>query len=113
MASPAARWLGAGADRAGRGLVEPALSVPGHLDLFAPGGTALCAGPDGRPVPGIAPAAKQMGRHVGRLIAARVAGRPQAGPFRYRHAGSLATVGRKAAVADFGRLTLSGFPAWL
>jgi NADH dehydrogenase len=64
-------------------------------------------------VPGIAPAAKQMGRHVGRLIAARAAGRTEPGRFRYRHAGSLATIGRKAAVADFGRLTLSGFPAWL
>ena len=81
--------------------------------MFAIGDTALCQGPDGRPVPGIAPAAKQMGRHVGRLIAARVAGEPEPGPFRYRHAGSLATVGRKAAVADFGRIALSGFPAWL
>ena len=113
MASPAARWLGAGADRAGRVLVGPDLSVPGHPDLFAIGDTALSKGPDGRLVPGIAPAAKQMGRHVGRLIAARIAGRPEPGPFRYRHAGSLATIGRKAAVADLGRLTFSGFPAWL
>jgi NADH:quinone reductase (non-electrogenic) len=81
--------------------------------VFAVGDTALCAGPGGRPVPGIAPAAKQMGRYVGELIAARVIGAPGPGPFRYRHAGSLATIGRKAAVADFGRLALSGFPAWL
>jgi NADH:ubiquinone reductase (H+-translocating) len=113
MASPAARWLGAEADRAGRVLVGPDLSVPGHPDVFAVGDTALCAGPGGRPVPGIAPAAKQMGRHVGKLIAARVTGAPGPGPFRYRHAGSLATIGRKAAVADLGRLTFSGFPAWL
>src|SRR4051794_2610158 len=113
MASPAARWLGAEADRAGRVLVGPDLAVPGHPEVFAIGDTALRVGPDGRPVPGIAPAAKQMGRHVGRLIAARVAGHPGPGPFRYCHAGSLATIGRKAAVADLGRLTLSGFPAWL
>src|SRR3954469_19534362 len=113
MASPAARWLGTEADRVGRVLVGPDLSVPGHPDLFAIGDTALTKGPDGRPVPGIAPAAKQMGRHVGRLLAARIAGRPEPGPFRYRHAGSLATIGRKAAVADFGRVALSGFPAWV
>ena len=80
MASPAARWLGAEADRAGRVLVGPDLSVPGHPEIFVIGDTALSAGPDGRPVPGIAPAAKQMGRYVGRLIAARLAGRHRARP---------------------------------
>ena len=113
MASPAARWLGAEADRAGRVVVGPDLAVPGRADVFAIGDTALCVGPDRRPVPGIAPAAKQMGRYVGKLIAARVAGGREPGPFRYRHAGSLATIGRKAAVADFGRVALSGFPAWV
>ncbi|MFO1070844.1 MAG: NAD(P)/FAD-dependent oxidoreductase [Geminicoccaceae bacterium] len=113
MASPAAKWLGVPADRAGRVRVEPDLSVAGHEDVFVIGDTALVAGPDGRPVPGIAPAAKQMGRHVGRLIDARVRGRRHPGPFRYRHAGNLATIGRKAAVVDFGRIRLTGFVAWL
>jgi NADH dehydrogenase len=87
--------------------------VPGHPEVFAIGDTAAVLASDGRPVPGIAPAAKQMGAHVGRLIAARVAGRPGPGSFRYKHMGSLATIGRKAAVADFGRVRLSGFPAWM
>jgi NADH dehydrogenase len=113
IASPAAKWLGVPADPAGRVKVEPDLSLPGHPEIFAIGDTALVAGPNGRPVPGIAPAAKQMGRHAGRMIAARVAGRKGPGPFAYRHHGSLATIGRKAAVCDFGRLQLSGFPAWL
>lgn len=108
IASPAARWLGAAHDRAGRVLVEPDLSVPGHPDIFVIGDTAAVAG-----VPGIAPAAKQMGAHVGRLLAARLHGRPSIPPFRYRHHGNLATIGRKAAVADFGRVRLAGFPAWL
>jgi NADH dehydrogenase len=113
VASPAARWLDAACDTVGRVKVEPDLSVPGHPDVFAIGDTALALAPDGRPVPGIAPAAKQMGTHVGRLIAAHVAGRPGPGVFRYRHMGSLATIGRKAAVADFGHAQLSGFPAWI
>ena len=64
-------------------------------------------------VPGIAPAAKQMGTYVGRLLEARLRGRPALPPFRYRHHGNLATIGRKAAVADFGRVQLAGLPAWL
>ena len=68
---------------------------------------------EGGPVPGIAPAAKQMGADVGKTIAARIGGGPPAAPFRYRHQGSLATIGRKAAVADLGWIRLSGFPAWV
>lgn len=113
VASPAARWLGVEPDRAGRVPVTHDLSVPGHPDVFAIGDTALVIDADGRPVPGIAPAAKQMGRYVARVIDARVAGRAAPRPFRYRHAGNLATIGRKAAVADFGWLRLSGLPAWL
>ncbi|HUI96938.1 MAG TPA: NAD(P)/FAD-dependent oxidoreductase, partial [Xanthobacteraceae bacterium] len=109
IASPAASWLGAAHDRAGRVEVGPDLSVPGHADIFVIGDAAAIAGPDGRPVPGIAPAAKQMGRHVGRLIAARLAGRPAPPPFRYRHEGDLATVGYGAAVVKRGRLELTGF----
>ena len=114
MASPAAQWLGVAHDRAGRIPVGPDLSVPGHPEIFAIGDTAAAAGPDGRPVPGIAPAAKQMGRYVGRLIAARLAGAgaPQP-PFRYRHQGDLATVGRHSAVVKLGRLELTGFIGWL
>ena len=112
VASPAARWLGAAHDRAGRVTVEGDLSVPGHREIFAVGDTAA-ATYDGRPVPGIAPAAKQMGKYVGRLIAARVAGTTELAPFHYRHQGDLATVGRRAAVVKLGRFELTGFLGWL
>ena len=112
VASPAAKWLGGAADRAGRVPVEPDLSVPGHADVFVIGDTAAVT-QDGVPVPGVAPAAKQMGTYVGHVIEARVRGRPLPGPFRYRDHGNLATIGRAAAVADFGRFRLSGFPAWM
>ena len=111
-ASPAAEWLGAAADAAGRILVAPDLSVPGHPDIFAVGDTVTVAGPDGKPAPGIAPAAKQGGRHVARVIRARLAGRPVPGPFRYRHDGSLAQIGKSKAVIDFGRIRLRGALAW-
>jgi NADH dehydrogenase len=113
VASPAAQWIGAEHDRAGRVLVGPDLSVPGHPEIFALGDTAAASRPDGRPIPGIAPAAKQMGRYVGRLIAARIAGTPSTRPFRYRHQGDLATVGRHAAVVKLGRMELTGFLGWL
>ena len=112
MASPAAQWLKAGADRAGRVKVTENLSVPGFPEIFAIGDTALSDGWDGTPVPGLAPAAKQQGRYVASVIMARIEGRPLPSRFRYRHAGSLATIGRKAAVADFGWLRLSGAIAW-
>jgi NADH dehydrogenase FAD-containing subunit len=112
MASPAAQWLKAEADRAGRVKVAEDLSVPGLPEIFAIGDTALSNGWDGKPVPGLAPAAKQQGRYVTSAIKARIEGRRPPAPFRYRHAGSLATIGRKAAVADFGWLRLSGALAW-
>ncbi len=112
VASPAARWLGVGADRAGRIEVDPDLSVPGHPDIFAIGDTALSHGWDGKPVPGLAPAAKQQGEYVAALLRARMAGRRLPRPFRYRHQGSLATIGRRSAVAEFGRLRLTGALAW-
>ena len=112
IASPAAKWLDAAHDRAGRIMVTPQLTVPMQPDIYAIGDTVAVAG-EGGPVPGIAPAAKQMGAYVGKTIAARIGGGPPAAPFRYRHQGSLATIGRKAAVADLGWIRLSGFPAWV
>jgi NADH:ubiquinone reductase (H+-translocating) len=104
--------LGVSTDRMGRIPVEPDLSVPGHPDVFVIGDLALCTGADGAPLPGVAPVAMQQGRYAGRLIYARLAGR-QSGPFRYVNKGELATIGRAAAVANFGRLRFSGYPAWL
>lgn len=113
VASPAAQWIGAEHDRAGRILVNPDLSVPGHPNIFAAGDLAAVHDKAGKPVPGIAPAAKQMGRYIGRLIAARIAGQAAApAPFAYRHYGDLATVGRKAAVVKLGRLELTGLLGW-
>ncbi len=112
-ASPAARWLAAEKDRAGRVLVAPDLTLPGHPEIFVLGDTAFVTDAAGNAVPGIAPAAKQAGRFAARTIRARLAGKPPPGAFRYRHAGNLATIGRSHAVADFGRLRLSGFPAWV
>jgi NADH:ubiquinone reductase (H+-translocating) len=111
VASPAARWLDAEHDRAGRVLVNPDLTVPGHPNVFVIGDTADVVDQPG--IPGTAPPAKQMGAYVGRLIAAKVAGRTPPPPFRYRHLGDLATVGRHAAVVKLGRLELTGFLGWL
>jgi NADH dehydrogenase len=110
-ASPAAEWLGAPADRAGRVQVQPDLTVPGHPEIFAIGDTVTLAAWDGKPVPGIAPAAKQEGRYVAALIKARLAGRALP-PFSYKHAGSLAQIGKRLAVIDFGRIRLRGAIAW-
>ena len=110
-ASPAAEWLGAAADRAGRVQVLSDLTVSGHPDIFAIGDTVAIAGPDGKPVPGIAPAAKQQGRYVAETIKARLSGGKVA-PFRYKHAGSLAQIGKRKAVIDFGRIKLRGSIAW-
>src|ERR1700726_2085360 len=110
-ASPAAEWLDAAADRAGRLQVLPDLTVPGHPDIFAVGDTVVIAAPDGNPVPGIAPAAKQQGRYVAELIKARLRG-ATTGPFRYHHAGSLAQIGKRKAVIELGRFKLRGTIAW-
>ena len=113
VASPAATWIGAEHDRAGRIKVNPDLTVPGRPNIFAAGDTASFADRDGKPVPGIAPAAKQMGRYVGQVIAARVQGKPSPSPFTYHHLGELAAIGRKSAVVKLGILQLTGFPGWL
>ena len=112
MASPAGRWLGAEVDRAGRVKVRADLSVPGHPDVFVIGDTAAVTGADGAMLPGVAPVAKQQGQYVARALIARYQGRTAA-VFRYRDFGSLATIGRSRAVAQFGKLRLSGFPAWV
>ena len=112
MASPAARWLHAAHDRAGRVTIEPHLTLPGHPDVFVIGDTACVLGPDGKPLPGLAPVAKQQGLYVAQSIRARLAGASVA-PFRYCPLGSLATIGRGRAVADFGWIRLSGRLAWL
>jgi len=111
-ASPAADWLGAPADRAGRLMVLPDLTVPGWPEIFAIGDTVTIADPDGKPVPGIAPAAKQQGRYVAGVIKSRLRGEATPPAFRYRHAGSLATIGKRLAVIDFGRIKLRGALAW-
>jgi NADH dehydrogenase len=110
-ASPLGAQLGAALDRSGRVVVEPDLSLPGHPEVFVAGDLAA-ASSDGRPVPGVAPAAKQMGAHVARQIRRRLSGTTAGEPFRYRDQGMLATIGRKAAVARFGRLHLRGLLAW-
>jgi len=113
MASPAAKWLGLDADRAGRVIVDDRLRVPTHPEIYAIGDTAQVRGPDDKPLPGLAPVAKQQGEYVAKAIRAEFSKRRDPGAFRYRHAGSLATIGRKAAVADFGWLRVSGLFAWL
>ena len=110
-ASPLARTLGVSLDRAGRVPVQPDLTVAGHPDIFVAGDLAAVTS-DGRPVPGVAPAAKQMGRHVAQVLRARLDGRASPGDFRYQDYGNLATIGRMAAVVDFGRLKFSGLLAW-
>jgi NADH:ubiquinone reductase (H+-translocating) len=109
QASQAGQWLGAETDRAGRVKVAPDLSVPGHPNIFIIGDTAHVLDMDGKPLPGVAPVAKQEGKYVARLIRAQVAG-GDLPPFRYP--GALATIGQKRAVVQFRRLRLSGYLAW-
>ncbi|UCI05793.1 NAD(P)/FAD-dependent oxidoreductase [Mesorhizobium sp. B1-1-8] len=111
-ASPAGEWLGVSADRAGRVLVEPDLTVPGNPEIFVIGDTAHVLRPDGKPVPGVAPSAKQEGKHVAATIKARLAGDTTLRPFRYHHDGDLATIGKRAAAIDFGWIRLTGWIAW-
>lgn len=111
-ASPAGRWLGEEVDYAGRVIVRQDLSVSGNRNIFVIGDAALIKNRDGTFVPGIAPAAKQQGKFVADLIARRISklAAPQA--FRYRHAGHLATIGRKSAVIEFSRFRIKGWLAW-
>ncbi|MFT3763340.1 MAG: NAD(P)/FAD-dependent oxidoreductase [Pseudoxanthomonas sp.] len=110
-ASLLARSLDAPLDRAGRVIVQPDLGVPGHPDIFVAGDLASVQS-DGKPVPGVAPAAKQMGRYVAQAIRARLAGTDLPPAFRYRDFGNLATIGRMAAIVHLGKLKLSGVLAW-
>ena len=111
-ASPLGRVLGAPVDRAGRVLVEPDLSIPGHREVFVVGDLASLRNAAGKMLPGVAPVAMQEGRYVARQIAADLARNPRK-KFHYIDKGSLATIGRAAAVAQFGKLHISGFIAWL
>ncbi|HYH09877.1 MAG TPA: NAD(P)/FAD-dependent oxidoreductase [Thermoanaerobaculia bacterium] len=112
QASPLAKTLGVPLDRAGRVLVEPDLSIPGHKEVFVLGDLAAAKQRDGSFVPGVAPAAIQAGQHMARNLERAVAGQPTR-PFVYKDKGSLATIGRAAAVADFGRVRFGGFMAWM
>lgn len=105
-------WLKVETDRTGRVPVAPDLSLPGHPNVFVIGDAAAAGWKDGTVVPGIAPAAKQGGHYVGDVIHAAIRGRPRPAPFRYRHHGNLATIGRHCAIADFGRIRLTGGVAW-
>jgi NADH:ubiquinone reductase (H+-translocating) len=111
-ASPLGRMLGVPVDRAGRVIVQPDLTVPGHPEVFVAGDLASARRSNGQPVPGVAPAAIQMGKFAARQIKRSVAGKPRE-KFEYWDKGSLATIGRSRAVADFGKLHISGYFAWL
>ncbi|RWX78429.1 NAD(P)/FAD-dependent oxidoreductase [Neorhizobium lilium] len=112
QASPAAKWVDAPSDRAGRARVGPDLAIESDHSIFVIGDTALVNQEDGKPVPGIAPAAKQQGEYVARVIKSRLTAKPAPAPFKYKHQGSLATIGKRAAVIDFGRIKLTGTLAW-
>lgn len=112
QASPAAKWLNTAADRAGRAIVGPHLNLEDDPNIFVIGDTAAVNQENGKPVPGIAPAAKQQGAYVAKVIKVRLAGQPSPSPFRYSHQGNLATIGKRAAVIDFGRFKLKGVLAW-
>ena len=111
-ASPVARWLDVPADRAGRVIVGEDLSVLGCDGVFVIGDAALYRHGTEKPLPGVAPVAKQQGAYVGAVIASRISGKPKPAAFRYRDSGQLATIGRRAAVVDFGRVRFTGRLAW-
>ena len=112
-ASPVARWLGVPAGKGGRVKVAADLTVPGHAEIFVIGDAAFVTGPQGEPLPGLAPVAKQQGQYVGEAIARLVRGEPAMPPFRYRDEGALATIGRHSAIADLGWIRLTGWVAWI
>jgi NADH dehydrogenase len=111
-ASPLGRMLGVPTDKAGRVIVQPDLTLPGHPEVFVAGDLASARRHNGQPVPGVAPAAIQMGKFAARQIKRTVAGKPRE-RFEYLDKGSLATIGRSRAVADLGKLHISGYFAWL
>lgn len=110
--SPLARSLGVPLDRAGRAIVNADLTIPGHPEVFVIGDLAACRDAAGRLLPGLAPVAIQQGEYAARAVMRSVRGEARA-PFRYRDKGTMATIGRNAAVVDLGRLRFSGYPAWL
>lgn len=112
-ATPVAAWLGVDPVRGGGVPVTENLWVPDDPDIFVIGDAAAATGPDGKPYPALAPVAKQQGEHAARTILCRVNGQPEPDRFRYRDWGSMATIGRSAAVGSFGRVEVTGFPAWL
>jgi len=112
VASPAGGWIGAERDRAGRVAADTDLSVPGHPDIFVVGDLVTAKDGQGKPIPGNAPAAKQMGRYVGQVIAARAKGQAPPPPFAYRHHGDLATIGRRSAVVAMDGFRLKGLLGW-
>jgi NADH:ubiquinone reductase (H+-translocating) len=111
-ASPAAKWLNAETDHAGRVRIQPDLSIPAHPEVFVVGDTASLE-QDGKPLPGVAQVAIQQGRYAADLIRRKVTGKPAPGPFRYFDKGNLAVVGKNFAVLESHKVKLSGFPAWL
>ena len=111
-ASPLARSLGVPLDRAGRVAVDPELHLPGHPELYVIGDLALFKGADGQPLPGVAPVAQQQARHAARNILRGIQGQPKQ-PFVYHDPGTMATIGRAAAIAKLGRVHLSGLMGWL
>ncbi len=111
-ASPVGQWLNEETDKAGRVVVRPDLSITKDPRIFVIGDAALITNEEGKPVPGIAPAAKQQGRFVADLIAKRIAGKAASEAFHYRHTGHLATIGRKSAVIEFPRYRMKGRLAW-
>jgi NADH dehydrogenase FAD-containing subunit len=113
MASAAAHWLGVAKDRAGRVMVGPDLTVPAHPEISCIGDTACAVDGAGKPLPGVAPVAKQQGAYVARRLRAVLSGKVAPRPFRYRSFGTMATIGRRAAVADLGWVKLDGTLAWL
>jgi NADH dehydrogenase len=112
-ATPVAEWLGVTPGRGGRVQVGPDLQVPGHAGVYAIGDAALALDRDGKPLPGLAPVAKQQGTYIARAVRRRIRGRGVPRPFAYRDWGELATIGRNRAVAEFGRVQLAGFAAWV
>ncbi|WP_116598889.1 NAD(P)/FAD-dependent oxidoreductase [Primorskyibacter marinus] len=113
QARPAGEWLGAETARNKAVIVGPDCTVPDYPEIFAIGDVASYTDKDGNTLPGLAPVAKQQGRYVAKVIAARIKGRAAPSAFRYQNWGTMAVIGRAKAVADFGWLRLSGFPAWL
>jgi len=113
QSSPAAKWLGLEPDSAGRALVGPDMRAPGHNNIFVVGDCASLAGKDGKPLPGVAPVAKQQGEYVAKFIRNALGPSGETKPFAYKDYGNLATIGRKAAIADIHGFHLRGFIGWV